>query len=197
MNNIKTIGSLVLSILLCVAMLVFVYRKNIQLQNDNKRIAGNFKTQMDSVTRTYKNNIAIYQKQTQTFTKEEFKQLFADEFNQLSKTLNLKAVSQVATVNTETTQRFLVHTKDSTINDTVPVKIWEYHSPTLQFKGLELNNHRQIEFTHLLDLTVTISKQPRQGIRKLFIWQKRPEIVSVIPSDTNTVITNVNLKHIK
>jgi len=196
-SQFKISSSLVLLLLLSIAMTVFVYRKNIELQNDNSRIAGNFKTEMDSVTRTYKNNIAIYQKQTQTFTKDEFKTLFAGEFEKLSKTLNLKAVNQVTNINTETTKKFLVHETDSTINDTVPVKVFSYTSPTIQCSGIEINDYWSIKLLHKLDLTVTLSKKPREGIKKLFFWQKRPEIVSVIPSDSNTVITNVNLKHIK
>jgi hypothetical protein len=79
----------------------------------------------------------------------------------------------------------------------VPVKVWKFVSPSIECSGIEINNYIQVRFLHRLGLTITISKQAREGIKKLFFWQKRPEIVTVIPSDTNTIITNLKTVHIQ
>ena len=161
------------------------------------RAESNYVAVNTPVKVTKKADAVIYTKPVEAITMAQFKELFRDEFNFLKKDLDLKAIQSVANVNTETIKNIKTFVRDTLIRDTVKAKVWSYQDKSLSISTIEIDSTRQTKWSHSLGLILVKSKQPRIGIKKLFIWQTRKLIFNAIPSDTNTIITSLNLREIK
>ena len=161
------------------------------------RAESNYVAVNTPVKVTKKADAVIYTKPVEAITMAQFKELFREEFNFLKKDLNFKAIQSVANVNTETIKNIKTFVRDTLIRDTVKAKVWSYQDKSLSISTIEIDSTRQTKWSHSLGLILVKSKQPRIGIKKLFIWQTRKLIFNAIPSDTNTIITSLNLREIK
>lgn len=179
-------------------MAISVQIKYIKLQKDNERITANYKAQIDSVHTVLRDSIKIYQARPQSFTEDEFKELFAAELEKI-RILGLKKPSTAINTTAITTHHITTTARDSLILDTIPAKTWSYQTPSLSITGLEIGKERQVTYTHKLSIAIYKSLEPRAGFWNKVLLRplKRNPIVSVIPSDTCTKFVEIRYYDIK
>ena len=201
----KILLLVILAILINAGALYTMY-----LSREKTRLTQDYKSTTTSVVATKKGDQTVYTKPVETVTMSEFKDMFQQEFQHLKKDLDLKAIQSVTNVNTVTKKDITTTARDTTIHsqtiktpsrpsqDTIlKGKTWSYNDKSIDIKVLEIDSIRKASWKHTLDLLLVKSKQPRVGIKKLFIWNPRPLIINAIPSDTNTIITNLRERVIK
>ena len=180
------------------------------LSREKTRLTQDYAAANAPVTVTKKGDATVYTKPVETITMAQFKDVFKQEFDYLKKDLDLKAIQSVTNVNTETKKDITTTARDTSIHaqtiktpttpsrDTIlKAKTWTYKDKSIEIKTIEIDSLRKVFWKHTLDLLLVKSKQPRVGIKKLFIWNPRPLIINAIPSDTNTIITNLRERVIK
>lgn len=192
---IKKYKILFIIILVVIANAVALY--TMYLSREKTRLTQDYAAVNTPVKATKKGDATIYTHPVETITMAQFKDVFKQEFDYLKKDLDLKAIQSVVNVNTETIKNITTSVRDTLIRDTIHAKTWTYEDKSLKIRTIEIGEIRQTNWKHNLDLTLVKSKQPRVGIKKLFIWQSRPLIFNAIPSDTNTIINKLSLKEIK
>ena len=145
------------------------------------------------------NNQAYAQAAAHTISQEQFKDLFASEFQLFSKNFKLKDIEHYTDVQTVTTHNIKTTLRDSITRDTLHVKAFAYKDANLQFEGYTRNDSLYATYKHSLQLKIATGKEARKGLwRKLTLQPiRRTPIVQAIASDSNTIITNIQSITIK
>ena len=179
-------------------MAISVQFKYYKLQKDKDRITANYQAQIDSVHTVLRDSIKMYQSTPQTFTQDEFKELFAAELEKI-RILGLKKPSTAINTTAITTHHITTTARDTVIIDTIPAKTWSYQTTSLSITGLEVGDKRQVTYTHKLSIAIYKSLKPRVGFwNKVFLRPiKRKPLVSVIPSDSSTKFVEIKYYDIK
>ena len=165
--------------------------------NELRRMQNNVTASFDTIHREVsKTGEYLYKKMPMNLTRAEFKEIFTEEFEQ-TKEYNLRAVNQITKIATEVQQQLETIATDTIINGQ-QARTWIAKTPSITITGIELpDNKRIISFRNYIALKIYSSKIPRKGIKKLFLWQKRPDIITAVPSDTSVVITDVQLINVR
>jgi hypothetical protein len=155
---------------------------------------NNYAIAHDSIIRQMVNGIETAQAGVKVMDKADVKKYMADEWQLFAKDLKLKGISQIASVTAETTHTFTTTLKDSTINDTLHVRAFDYSNRFLQFKGYEHNNTLTASYRYTMGLKLAISKQRRDGFvnKILFRPLTRDLQVNAVPEDSCMKITSLS-----
>jgi len=145
------------------------------------------------------NHIQYVQEHQNTISKDDFKEMFASEFQTFAKSLKLKNIEHFTDVKTITEHHIQTTLKDSIISDTAHVNSFEYTSANLTFKGYTSNDSLIANYKYRLQLQIATGKQQRKGFWNKITLQpfNRIPIVQAISTDSNTIITNIKSITIK
>jgi len=183
-------GVLVLLILTVIFFGGWVYQ-----MKRGDRMTNNFKAEIIDSVRVFMlaNNDTAYQEQPLLLTKKEFKETFNDEWDKIKNEFGIKHIHHYNRIKTETEKRIKTFVRDTLIFDTVMAKKWRFKDRHIEINGFEVGNSREIEWTHKLGLEILGNKKPRVGLwNKLFFKPRtRQKVYTVIPSDPNTIITEI------
>lgn len=155
--------------------------------------------QEHALQKVSENGVQYAQAAARTMSRDEFKELFKEQYDLIKKELQIKQVDHYTEAQTVTTHYVKTTLRDSITRDTTHVKVFSYTSPSLKLKGYTTQDSAFVAWKHYLNLQIASGKKPRENFWKKITLSPlhRETLVKAIPSDTNTVITNIKSISIK
>lgn len=163
-----------------------------------ERWKENFRAERDSIFTEMRNDQMLYHAQTVSLSRLEFRHFYENEYQALKK-LGLKQPQQLTNIQTITTHHVNTLLKDSTVRDTVKVRVMDYHNANMSIQAVIDADTLTLTYQHRLSLDVVLSKKKRTGFFNKILLRplKRPLMVTAIPDDKNTVIVKLKTLVIK
>ncbi len=161
----------------------------IQIKEKN-RYENNYYNAIDSIKVIKKENQILYQVSENSINKDEFKELLKKELSNID--IKPRLVNNYTEINSESKSKFTTFVKDSTINDTVKIKFWNYKDKFISIKCIEKDSIRIVDRKNIVDLKIIESKEPRKSLNKLILKPFIRKVnYSVITNDTNLLVTSI------
>ncbi len=155
----------------------------------------------DSVYTVIRNNQKIYWENQYELTKKQFQQLYHSESQQLKQDYKVKHIHSYNQIETKTLHRVKTTMKDSLIMDTITVGVFSYQDDHVAVNGQQQGDTIALSYSHKLSLSIIGHRKRRRDMDRFWervnIFKKTPKIITVIPSDTATTITNIKLINIR
>ncbi len=195
----KLIIILSIALFVIISSLAYSFKLIVKLRSDKTRLTGNIETLVNS-SKFYKTKSGklAQDKRALQLTIDEFKDSnFKAVLDELSD-LNIKVKRLESYTNTVVENNNTIETtiRDSVINDTVLIKVWDYKDAWTIAKGLIYENKQITK----IQTTDSITQVAHFGKREKFwkIWRPRPLLQTITNKNpNNTIIFNEKIQIIK
>jgi len=175
-----------------------LWKSNQRLMKDNSRLAAAMKTMSASLKYVYlQNGKLAAQTDVLLLRTKELKELFplkAKSINDMG--IKIRKARQVSSTVIETNKNIITHIRDSTVHDTIRVKVFTYADQWYQIRGISDEHSQQIQIRSTDTLTQVVYKGQRV---KPWLWifspRKLQQRVSV--SNPNATIKYSSLIQIQ